>query len=153
MQENTKLSIKDGIRSSYLVNGLSEDEIAAIERIAKDLTFQPNEEVVRREFKDADLFIVVEGKVLINASNGDFIARIKPGSVFGEIALIDERPRSASVICETTTRLAMIPAQDLRQLMDSNPEMAVKILYNLGKILCERLRSANLQIEALLTAL
>lgn len=153
MQKEAEIGLKDGLKASYLSSGLTDEEIQRIVEIARDVSYGDGEVIVRQFDLDSDLFVVVEGKVVINASNNDLVARIKPGGVFGEIAMLDERPRSATVHAETPTRLAHIPANELRALMDAYPDMAVKLLRNLGRTLCGRLRSANLQIEALLLGL
>jgi CRP-like cAMP-binding protein len=78
---------------------------------------------------------------------------MKPGGLFGEVALFDARPRSATVSADGPVKLAVIPAEALNALIDERPEMGVLILRNLGRVLCERLRSSNFQVEAIILAL
>ena len=140
------------IQESYLCVGMSEAEVEMLAEIAQVHTANELEMIVRQFDTDCDLFIVLEGRVRITASNGDLVARLRVGAVFGEIALLDERPRSASVSAETDCRLLRLPASQVRQLMDGNCALSVILTRNIARTLCSRLRSANQQIEALLLA-
>jgi CRP/FNR family cyclic AMP-dependent transcriptional regulator len=64
----------------------------------------------------------------------------------GEDSLLDETPRSATVIAKTPTRLLGFFQSDLFTLIDRNPRLGVKITIRLGKVLGERLKSANQQV-------
>lgn len=148
----TSNTILDAVRNSYLATDMTEDELATLTALATLKTFQQGETVVRQFDREADLYIVLKGKVVINASNGDLVARIKAGGLFGEISLLDDRPRSATVVAESDVELVMFPAPTLRESLDANPSIAAKVYRNLSRTLCDRLRSANVQIEALLLA-
>ncbi len=147
------MSLTEGIAQSYIAKGLTQDEVSLIASISTPVEVSAGDVIFQRSTKDKDLYVVLDGKAVINGVNKDLITRIGPGGVFGEIALLDDRPRSATVHAETDAKMAFIPASSLRALMEENPEIGVKILRNLGQTLCERLRSANLQIEALLAGL
>lgn len=144
--------LEDAIRGNYLTNGLNEEEICLLAANGVEVSYPAGEVIVRQFDREADLFMVLDGKVAINASNGDLVARIKPGGVFGEIALLDDRPRSATVMAETDVKLVKFSAENIRALLDNHCHISTVILRNIGRVLCERLRSANLQIEALLLA-
>lgn len=144
--------LEDAIRGNYLTNGLSEEEISLLAANGEEVSFPAGDVIVRQFDREADLYMVLEGKVAINASNGDLVARIKAGGVFGEIALLDDRPRSATVMAETDVKLVKFSAENIRALLDNHCHISNVILRNIGRVLCERLRSANLQIEALLLA-
>ncbi len=145
-------AILNALRSSYLATDMCEDELKLMASLAELKQVAQNEPVVKQFDREADLYIVLTGKVLINASNGDLVARIKSGGLFGEVSLLDDRPRSATVVAETDVELVMFPAPGLREALDTNPSIAAKVYRNLGRTLCDRLRSANVQIEALLLA-
>lgn len=147
------MTLEEGIRSSYIAHGLPQAHLDALVAIAEYKEFTDGEVVVKQFDRETDLYVLLEGRVSIETQQHDLIARVKGGGIFGEISLIDERPRSATVTCQSACRLARIPAAALRDLLVTHPDMAAVILTNLARVLCERLRSANLQIEALLLAL
>lgn len=66
----------------------------------------------------------------------DVVNRIGPGQVFGEMSLIDERPRSATVVADEPTEAAEISAWEFRAQIKESPEIAINLL----KTLSERLR-------------
>jgi len=74
---------------------------------------------------------------------GDSIARLGPGSVVGEIALIDDAPRSATVVSVGTSKSIAIPASEFRGLMAGDADLKATIMENLARILCARLRASN----------
>jgi len=146
------MDLREGIKESYLANGLSSEVIDLICSIAREESYDDLSEIVRQNDPSRDLYVLLEGKALVQSVLGDFIGRIKPGGLFGEVALFDEQPRSATVSADGPVRIAVVPSEALNALISERPEMGVLILRNLGKVLCERLRSANLQVEAMMVA-
>lgn len=142
----------DGLSSSYLAEGLSDAELDRLGGLATVERYGDGEVIMRQFDEDADLFVVLEGKVEICAANHDLIARLKPGGVFGEVALLDRRPRSATVVAASDATVARLSASAVRDLMASDQAVGYKLVANIARVLCERLRSANQQIEALLLA-
>lgn len=65
------------------------------------------------------------------------------GECFGEISLIDQCKRSASVIATCPSEAIRVSAQQLNQLKDSNPPQYIQILLNIGRIVSQRLRDAD----------
>lgn len=137
------------LQPSYLADGLSTEDLDAMAEIARCTEVAAGETVVRLGDRDADLFVLVKGKITILGPNGEYVVSIRPRSIIGEVALLDERPRSATAIADEPCTLVRVPAAELRSLMMARPEMARTILSNLGKVLCERLRTSNLQMAVL----
>lgn len=144
------MTIEQGLAASAIGAELSEMELHRLASIAELVEFAAGEVIVRQHEVAQDLFVVMEGKAIITAGNGDPVARIKPGHAFGEMALIDCKPRSATVTAETDVRLIKLSGEALAQLFEDNCQLSIRILRTIGRMLCERLRSANQQIEALL---
>jgi CRP/FNR family transcriptional regulator, cyclic AMP receptor protein len=93
------------------------------------------------------LFIVITGTVRVSlpsvGGKDTTLALLPAGEVFGEIALLDGRPRSADVAAVTDCELMVINRRDFVPFMHDHPEVAFKFI----DILCERLRSTNEQVE------
>ena len=65
------------------------------------------------------------------------------GDFFGEISLLNDSPRSATVVAEGDTTLFGFFRSDLLSLMDSDPKLGVKLVYQLARIVAERLTQSN----------
>jgi CRP-like cAMP-binding protein len=142
-----------GIKNSYMADGLSDDQIAAIAGISELLTAIDMQTIVNETEEANDIFIILDGKVRVTTIHGDPIARLQKGALVGEIALFGEIERSATVISDGESQLIRISANKLNQLMNEQPQIGLQILRNIGRTLCQRLRSSNVQLEAVLGVL
>ncbi len=144
------MNVFEGIKSSYIAVGLTDGEIQAIAGIAEEAAFEAETEILR-EFTEAhNVYILLVGKVRVETGTGDLIARLGPGTILGELALFDTGERSANVVSDGPATLARIKAEDFNALMDRQPHLGLTVLRHVGKVLCQRLRSSNVQLEAVL---
>jgi len=140
-----------GDQSSYssylgkvaLFDGLSK---RALERLSYTCTpvKKREDEVVMREGDEGDsLFIILEGKVAMSKLNEHdesiVIAERVPGEIFGEMALLDGLPRSATVRTVEASQFLVINRADFMHAIMEAPEIALKIMATL----CNRLREAD----------
>src|SRR5438128_2335841 len=89
-----------------------------------------------------ELFVLFRGKVQV--SKGEMaIATLKAGGHFGEMGLVDQAPRSASVIALEETSAVSIDRDSLLKLMRRDPVLSVKLLWSFVQVLSERLRNTN----------
>jgi CRP-like cAMP-binding protein len=119
------------------------NELAQIRKIPKDTTiFHAGDPV------DA-VFVVASGrvKVVVTSSDGkEFILTVLgAGQVFGEMALLESAPRSASVVTLSAVEVLVINRNDFQRLLDSHPRISQKLMM----ILSRRLRRANSKMESL----
>ena len=77
-----------------------------------------------------DCFLIVEGSASVYL-RGEYVATVGAGSMVGEMALIDHRPRSATVVAETPMRLLAFRTKDFRKLLDEMPKASERILAEL----------------------
>jgi CRP/FNR family transcriptional regulator, cyclic AMP receptor protein len=101
----------EAFKTNYLVCGLKEAEICEVWNMASVETLLARETLIRINEKSGDLFVILDGKVQVMTGDGDVLAEPGPGSVLGEMGLIDDRPRSAEVVCLGVTKVARIPAE------------------------------------------
>ena len=129
----------DNLKDIGLLRGLSASEL---EQTAKDCgwkQYAANEQIIDRQSETTDVFLVVEGRVrVVNYSiTGREITLddIDAGGHFGELAAIDEKPRSASVMALTPCNLAVISRDFFLDMVKSHPGVAILVMRDLAGII------------------
>jgi CRP-like cAMP-binding protein len=135
--------------SNYLVCGLAQHKIDEIAAMAKFETLNAGGSVVSVGDRSSDLYVVLDGTVLIHTQHGDKLAEAGPGSVIGEVALVDDQPRCANVTAQGSVCLARLPAKELRAYMSKNRDTGFVMLANLARVLSMRLRALDQVVEGL----
>jgi len=134
------------LTDSPLFRNLDETERAQILIIGQVRTYAENETIFREGDPGDGLFIVVKGSVRISkrsVGGEEALAILEPHAFFGEMALIDFSPRAADAISNETSDLFFIPLKDLRALIETHHQIALKVLYALCEVLVQRLRETN----------
>jgi len=134
------------LTDSLLFRNLDETERAQVLIIGQVQTYQPDEIVFREGDPGDGLFIVIKGTVRISrqsATGEEALAILEPNAFFGEMALIDYMPRAASAIANEPCDLFFIPLKDLRALIETHHQIALKVLFALCEVLTQRLRETN----------
>jgi CRP-like cAMP-binding protein len=89
-----------------------------------------------------NMFVVLEGTLEVRV--GDELIRVfSPGDVFGEMAFLLERPRSADVYAATDCRVLSLSEGTLRKAIASDPAIAAQLLLNISKMLCHRILQSS----------
>lgn len=140
------------LKRNYMLHGLTDDEVARFAAMAEVREYAGGDTLVRQFAKDSDLMIVLEGMARVNSFSGELIAEAGPGSVLGEMSLLDDKPRSATVVAMQGCKVAVISSEKLWQFLDLNPVIAKTVLLNLGRILASRLRSSNIQLDLVVSS-
>ena len=126
---------------------LTEKELSEVVRLTHERTYKKDEHVFKKLAPAEGMYVILDGEVLITDSDSETIfATLESGDFFGELALLDEEPRSASAISTMPSRLIGFFRTDLLTLMKRSPELGNKILLNLSRILGERLRRTNQEL-------
>lgn len=111
--------------------------------------YQPGEIIFREGDAGETMFIIQEGEVRIHKRVRDqetTLAVLKDGDFFGEMAIIDKEPRSASATSETESRLIVLSDEIFESQIQTNPKIIMAIVRKMS----ERLRNADRQIKALM---
>lgn len=128
----------DAIRGVPLFAELSEDELAEVARLFKRRTFAPGETVAREGSGGAAFFLIESGTARVTVA-GRERPELGPGDYFGEIALIDEGARSATITAADELVCHGLTYWDFRPLVQENAGICWKLL----QFMVARLRSAE----------
>ena len=143
------------ISASSLGQGLPADELAALRDALVLHHYAAGETVFARGDAGRSLFIVRQGTVSIRLAVGATAKRLAafgPGVVFGEMALLEGKPRSADAIADVPTELLELSAAAFADLSERQPALANHLLLNLGRILADRLRLTTADLRQALEA-
>lgn len=140
-------STAEALGKIHLFRGLAP---AGLERVASIATEEthPAGDILFREGDVGDkLYFITEGKVRISrqvAGMGEeALAVLGPGSAFGEMALIEEVPRSADAIVHERLKVLVLSKDAMQDLLFLHKDLAYEILWNIVRILSSRLRETN----------
>jgi len=136
-------------KKNYLVVGLSDEDIVKVAELAKLRIVTAGTEFVKLGAKDPDLYIILDGTAMVYRKGAVLLGEREPGSVIGEIALVDDQPRSAYVVAKGPLSYAVLDGKELRRFMFQNKEIGFIMLSNLSRVLSMRLREASETIEDL----
>jgi sulfate permease, SulP family len=138
-----------------LLSTLTSAELEAVEHHTRRETFPRGKIIFREGDPGSELFIVTKGRAsaYLNLINGGDIrlATFAPGTIFGELAILDTGPRSASVVADDEVICYVLSEQQFAALAKDAPAVAIKLLSGLGRELSRRLRRANQTIHQLET--
>jgi CRP/FNR family cyclic AMP-dependent transcriptional regulator len=130
-----------------LFTGLGEAVLRRLARTGVKEDIRRNEFVFREGDEGDKVFIVLEGAIRISRTvpgmGEEALAVLRPGSAFGEMALIDGSPRSADALAHETSSLFVIDKEEMEKLMFVDRALAGEVLWRLVRILAKRLRQTN----------
>lgn len=133
-----------------IFQGLSRKELLAIKPHLHLREFDEGEVIFHQGDPGMGMYVIEQGTVKIVYEPADMVlAELADGEFFGELALLDEAPRSAAAIAKTPCRIWGLFQSDLFGLIERNPRLGVKITLALAKIIGKRLRHSNQELQAL----
>lgn len=122
---------------------LTAEERAKLFSCAQERRFKHGQLIFQKGDEGGSMMAVVEGRVRISIASEDgreiVLSIVEPGGVFGEIALLDGRGRTADAFAMGECRLLVLYMRDLMPMLEQEPKLSVRLL----QILCERVRHAN----------
>lgn len=130
------------LRNVPLFRELSMKEIAQILEITKTLFFHTGDILIREGEQSGQMYIALEGHLSITRG-GEELAVLAPGAHVGEMALLEDRPRSATVRAVEPSRALLLEREPFFRLLHKDPALGVKLLITLAKELSSRLDAAT----------
>jgi len=138
------------LSSVPIFDTLSLKQLQKIQKLIHVRNYEESEVVFRQGDPGVGMYIVRDGALFVYNEYSDLtrrkIASMNPGDFFGEIALLNDGARSATVAAARPTVLFGLFRPDLMSVMDSDPKLGQRIIYRLSQIVAERLRLTNLNI-------
>jgi CRP/FNR family transcriptional regulator, cyclic AMP receptor protein len=143
LQKDAMIGARRLIENCVLFKGLGDNERSAISARARIRTFDAGENIFAIGSPGDQMMAVLSGTVRISLPSKDgkelLLAIIHPGEVFGELAVLDGKERSADAHAESACSLAILERQDILSYLDRNPSAWLKIV----EVLCHRLRRTD----------
>jgi CRP-like cAMP-binding protein len=134
----TKKDLVQMLRSVSLFEGLTAKEVEALLRVGKEVVHEAGDDLVEQGKRGVGFHLITDGKARVLV-RGRTVAHLRPGDYFGEMALLDGEPRSATVRAETDVRTLSLASWDFLPLIDRHPSIAKKMLLEMSR----RLRDAE----------
>ena len=135
------------LKKIEMFEGLTVSELAAVGSITEEVVFEPGEVVIQRGEMGETMFLMISGEVSVHIGDADGneieVDRIKAGDYFGEMALFEDVPRSATIRTETESRLLVLYKQEFNEIVREYPQIALTIC----KVLSSRIRTLHEKIK------
>jgi CRP/FNR family transcriptional regulator, cyclic AMP receptor protein len=119
-----------------LFSELSKKELTQLARMSDDLELEAGHVLCREGRSGREFFVIVQGEVEVTRK-GKPVKRSGGDEFFGEIALLEDIPRTATVTAKTPVRLFVLSSRDFRRLVQSSPSVESKVLRSLARRLLE----------------
>ncbi len=138
-----------------IFSGLSAAEVERVLDGSEDVAFRPNERIFEKGDPCDGFYIIHEGAIEIrrrdlNGGGEVRVALLSRPSVFGEMSLIAERPRSAAAVAVEAARLTKIPKRGFVELLDAGDLAGFKVIRAFARIVTERLKVTEEQLLGML---
>jgi len=117
----------DSISKVPLFSGCTKKELEKVARAGDEITMTAGTLIVDQGQTGREAFIVLDGEIMIKRNNRR-VAVLGPGSVVGELSLLDHGPRTATAICETDCLLLVIEQRRFLGVLDDVPSISHKLL-------------------------
>ena len=139
----------DFLATIPLFSGLPEEELERFAELTRERAYPKGSVILFQDDPGDSLFVLRNGRVKVVLIGEDgrevILGVLEPGAHFGELALIDDQPRSAHVIAMEDAQLLVLRREDFRRRVEANPTVAWALLTELSR----RLRRADVKIGGL----
>jgi CRP-like cAMP-binding protein len=119
------------LSSLPLFQGISEESMARLAAVTGEQEFEPGQFIVLQGQVGSGLYVILEGEARV-VKGTEEIARLEPTDFFGELSVIDQRPRNASVQAVQRTTCLALASWDLLDLLESDPKLALNMIKGLA---------------------
>ncbi len=121
-----------------LFRGLEKEELKTIAKSSKEMTFQAGNTIVKEGDPGLGFYLIMDGQAVVKRK-GKTLSKLGRGSFFGEMALLDDQPRSADVIATEPTKCLVLLRWNFWSLVSRSQKLARGLLREMAR----RLRATN----------
>ncbi len=118
------------LSSVPLFSGLDREELEAVADVGKEVTFEAGKTILEQGEPGIGFLLILEGKTEVR-KKGKKVATVGPGGFFGEMSMIDDKPRSADVVAVEPTRCFGVTEWSFTPMLRRNPSIAIGIIREL----------------------
>jgi CRP/FNR family transcriptional regulator, cyclic AMP receptor protein len=140
---------REFLKSVPLFSRLGEGSLDAILRLTRRRRFRKDEVIFHEKEAGDSLFVILHGRVKVAIFGDDgkevTLSILSEGDFFGEMSLLDQEPRSATIVAEEDCELLSLQRDDFTRALEQDPGMSASLI----EVLASRLRKANHQISTL----
>jgi CRP/FNR family transcriptional regulator, cyclic AMP receptor protein len=129
LRRNEKVEL---IKKVPLFAGCSKGELEQIAQIADEIDLNEGKEMTRQGSRGREFFVLLEGEADVT-KDGQSINKLGAGDFFGEIALVSDSPRTATVTATSPVRALVITDRSFKRLLEEQPEIQNKVLLALAQ--------------------
>jgi CRP/FNR family cyclic AMP-dependent transcriptional regulator len=119
--------VMDDLRRAAFFDGFSDEELARVAALAEPAVAEPGALVIDQGRVGLECYVILRGQAGIYVG-GEHVATLGPGSMVGEMALIEHRPRNASVVAETALRLLSFDPPAFKRLLEEMPKAHDRVI-------------------------
>jgi CRP/FNR family cyclic AMP-dependent transcriptional regulator len=130
------------LKSVDLFSKIPGEDLAQVAGIAQEVTFDNGQLIIQEGEIGDSMFLIIDGEVIVHRASQQ-ITRLGEREAFGEMAILDNEPRSASVSAASDVTCLKVEREDFYELMSEKTEIA----YGIIRVLTHRLREANQKIS------
>lgn len=139
--------VRRALEANDVFGELSKEELEALLAYGATMRFRAGETIFQRGNPGESMMVVLSGRVKISNYSADgkeaVLNFIEPGGVFGEIALLDGKPRTADAAAMAPSELFVLRRRDLLPFLKARPQVAIRLI----EVLCAKLRHATSMVE------
>jgi CRP-like cAMP-binding protein len=134
---------REALKRSPLFEDLSRKELAELAKLTEDVDAPPGTALCEEGRAGREFFVIMEGEVEIT-QRGKRVGTLGSGDFLGEIALVEDVPRTATAIARTSIRFFVMTRRSFQRLLDSNPQVERKVLRALARRLASESSDVSL---------
>ena len=145
------MNLKKVLKKVPLFTGLADSEYEKLVSICQVLDYGDDEVVFEEASNERNVYILLEGRLKIEKSlargfDKAILHIVKPGQTFGEFALVDGQPRSATAVTTRPSKVLHLGKVELDALFEAEMHIGYVLMTNIARSLCERIRKTSCEL-------
>lgn len=135
----------DVLRQIPLFAHLTYKELMTLLDVVDERDYAEGQVMIQEGAVEGEFFVLLKGQAQVT-QNRQLLAELGSGALFGEMCLLDDAPRSATIVAQGDCRVMVIRRDDLYPLLQREPQLAVKLLWSFCQVMISRLRDTNAEL-------